>query len=1289
LRITLKSKTTGRTWGLSLTLFAIFALLPATSWAQKVPAGFQAELIYKVPDIEHPSVVTCDDQGNLFVGEDPMDMRGPTSKEFDRVLFLKFDAEGKVVRKTVFCDKLSAVFGLVWHNDALYVMHAPHYTMFKDTDGDGVADVRKDLADGFGPPAGVYGFNDHIVTGTRLGMDGYVYVSVGDKGVPKATGADGSTITLEGGGVIRMRPDGTKLELVTSGTRNHLDVAMDSLDNIFTYDNTDDGLGWWTRFTHHVPTGYYGYPYDYHPHSERHLPRISEHGGGSPVGAACYREAYWPATYRDSPFFCEWGKGKIQRFKLTKKGASFESEIEDFMTKEGNEEFRPLDICFSPDGRHMYVADWNYGGWTNSKVAGRLYRVTYVGTDVTPEPARLPAQVTPENTTNDQLIAALGHPSHSERMRAQWILDRRSETGERSFQYAKVAGAASNAKIHGLWTLNAYHEAKGPTPQFSLELLAALRDADANVRAQAARAIGLQRMRDPEGQILAALTAALKDSEPTVRLQVAVALGRIGSVKPDVKWTTIDSGEAGVPVPRLDEKSLAVKKAGDREITKSLWKALGEDDVYVRHCIVQALRAINNWTDAPLVLHESSDAIRAGMLLALTGVYEEDAVAALEELALRGTVAEERAKAIEALAEVHHRADPYEKGWWGTQPARGKPARSKKNDWSGTSHVLEVLRKAVTTETPVPVKIAAIKVWRDVNDAGALPILRTVATSDVNADAKREAVITLAQLKDVASVPLFAQIAGDVASGDLLRQEAVRGITAIGSPEAVQQLISIVSNASSSVELTSLALEALAKLKNADSSAVVEARLADTRPAIRSGAIAAFGAIRGASAAARIAEMLKDSDVGVRKSTLTALSTLKVADTVPAMLVAAADETTKFEAQMALVAMPDRRALPFYLEGLTSPNADLRKASMAALVTLRDKIGDDIIKLHQGNELPTNVRGPLQAVFSAPAPVTKWQFAGSFPKDRELPKFDFAQAPEKAQQFEVGDKKFGWKEITADAKDGRADPGRHATGSRDGVWAMAYTEIVSETDGLRSFLIGSDDQVLVWVNGKKAYDFSANRGFTANQDRFTADLKKGVNSVWLQSGNDGGPWDFSLSVSHQDPRFAFLYENVQPQLDINQYREFALKNKGDADKGQKIFSNMQGVACIKCHSVQGTGGKIGPDLVGIALRYPKDELIRSVLEPSNRIASGYEVLTVLTNDGKVVNGLIKSDSPDGVELLDALGNTHKIKAADIDEKQRGSVSLMPNGLKDGMSLQDFADIVAYLESLKQQPEVKK
>ena len=97
-------------------------------------------------------------------------------------------------------------------------------------------------------------------------MDGWLYVSIGDKGIPKMTRKEtdqgsvhvaegrwrhtkeGNHISLEGGGVIRFRPDGSGLEVFASGTRNHLDVPLDEHDRIFrASDNTDDGDGWNTR----------------------------------------------------------------------------------------------------------------------------------------------------------------------------------------------------------------------------------------------------------------------------------------------------------------------------------------------------------------------------------------------------------------------------------------------------------------------------------------------------------------------------------------------------------------------------------------------------------------------------------------------------------------------------------------------------------------------------------------------------------------------------------------------------------------------------------------------------------------------------------------------------------------------------------------------------------------------------------------------------------------------------------------------------------------------------------
>ncbi|MHC5543305.1 DUF7133 domain-containing protein, partial [Singulisphaera rosea] len=250
--------------------------LSAKGALPKVPEGFEIRLVATVPAVLYPCQVATAPGGELFVAEDPMDQVGPYEANHGRILIFR---DGK--DPVVFADGFRAVQGMAWYGDVLYVSHMPFLTVLRDVDRDGKADERKDIFKDLGPTDN-QGLNDHIVSGIQFGMDGYLYVSVGDKGIPKATGPDGRTIQIKGGGTCRCRPDGTGLEVVSTGTRNHLEANLDDRDNIFSYDNTDDGLGWWTRVTHHVDGGYYGYPYDYHKRPDRHLPRMAEFGGGSP-----------------------------------------------------------------------------------------------------------------------------------------------------------------------------------------------------------------------------------------------------------------------------------------------------------------------------------------------------------------------------------------------------------------------------------------------------------------------------------------------------------------------------------------------------------------------------------------------------------------------------------------------------------------------------------------------------------------------------------------------------------------------------------------------------------------------------------------------------------------------------------------------------------------------------------------------------------------------------------------------------------------------------------------------
>jgi putative heme-binding domain-containing protein len=188
------------------------AVGPARADLPNVADGFKIRPVAAVPAVQFPCQVATAPDGSLFVGEDPMDQNGPADKSIDRILRFR---DGK--NPVVFADKPYAIFGMVWHDGALYVMNMPRLSVFRDRDGDGKTDERTELFTDLGAPAGTPNdFNDHIVSGLKIGIDGYLYISVGGKGVPKATGPDQRTVQLRGGGVLRSRTDGSGLEVFSS-----------------------------------------------------------------------------------------------------------------------------------------------------------------------------------------------------------------------------------------------------------------------------------------------------------------------------------------------------------------------------------------------------------------------------------------------------------------------------------------------------------------------------------------------------------------------------------------------------------------------------------------------------------------------------------------------------------------------------------------------------------------------------------------------------------------------------------------------------------------------------------------------------------------------------------------------------------------------------------------------------------------------------------------------------------------------------------------------------------------
>jgi putative heme-binding domain-containing protein len=154
----------------------------------------------------------------------------------------------------------------------------------------------------------------------------------------------------------------------------------------------------------------------------------------------------------------------------------------------------------------------------------------------------------------------------------------------------------------------------------------------------------------------------------------------------------------------------------------------------------------------------------------------------------------------------------------------------------------------------------------------------------------------------------------------------------------------------------------------------------------------------------------------------------------------------------------------------------------------------------------------------------------------------------------------------------------------------------------------------------------------------------------------------------------------QPASDDEWRRELA--GKGDAASGRRIFFSAA-AGCARCHRVEDCGGQIGPDLSTIARGADREKLMQSILHPSRDIAPQFVAHTIETKEGESFNGLLIGESADsGVTLFMADGRAVLIPPGQITARTQSKISLMPEGLEQAMTLQDFRDLMAFLVSRK-------
>jgi putative heme-binding domain-containing protein len=175
------------------------------------------------------------------------------------------------------------------------------------------------------------------------------------------------------------------------------------------------------------------------------------------------------------------------------------------------------------------------------------------------------------------------------------------------------------------------------------------------------------------------------------------------------------------------------------------------------------------------------------------------------------------------------------------------------------------------------------------------------------------------------------------------------------------------------------------------------------------------------------------------------------------------------------------------------------------------------------------------------------------------------------------------------------------------------------------------------------------------------------------------------AIYARDRELAPLFAPGPGRLKPDDYGAFALANRGDPRRGRVLFDDPQGAGCIKCHRVNGAGGEGGPDLSRVAANYGRAELIESVLFPSKKVADGFHTTTLAMADGRVVSGLVIADQVERLVLVDGQGAKRDVRKSDIEQRTQSDTSPMPEGLQAGLTPEEFADVIAYLETLALAP----
>jgi len=449
------------------------------------------------------------------------------------------DRDGVADKITVFAEGFNTpvsgiAAGVLYFDGWVYVTAIPDVWRLKDTDGDGVADVKEIVATGFG---GHIAYAGHDMHGLRLGPDGRIYWTVGDKG-GNVTSKEGRRFVFpHEGAVLRCEPDGSGFEVFARGIRNTQEIAFDAFGNVIGVDNDGDQPKERERLMYLLEGSDSGWR-NQHQYQNTDSRWVKENMW-LPAGAADQPLAITPpiANYSDGPagFLWEPGhaldgglrghflldqfpKGKMDAFTLEPDRDSFK-QTDLRVVSSG---IMGIGMTWGPDGR-AYFADWIGGYPLDGK--GAVWRFD-VAPNIDGSSEAVLAKPFSVAIPKEELRGLLGHRDQRVRVNASIRLHRLGAWSD-MLDLALKPESPRLARIHAIWGYGMglrLGKIADVTPALAL-----LDDADSEIRVQALKVLSETKSTPA---LTAKVAAQLAHDDLRVRTQTGITLSKLGGDVP-------------------------------------------------------------------------------------------------------------------------------------------------------------------------------------------------------------------------------------------------------------------------------------------------------------------------------------------------------------------------------------------------------------------------------------------------------------------------------------------------------------------------------------------------------------------------------------------------------------------------------------------------------------------------------------------------------------------------------------------------------------------------------------